>query len=113
MQETYRVVVPYDSPFTEPLMLAKGERLRWEAPECEWAGWIWCTTEAGESRWVPESWVEKEGEYCVLQRPYTATELDVEEGEMVAVEFLESGWGWVTRESGQSGWVPLECLAPH
>jgi hypothetical protein len=26
------------------------------------------------------------------------------------VEFTEAEWGWATNESGQSGWVPLECL---
>jgi hypothetical protein len=111
MSEKYRVVKSYESPFTEPLALPKGERLRWEPRECEWPGWIWCTTEGGESRWVPENWVQKEGEQCVLQRPYTATELSVEESETVTVLLMESGWGWVTNESGQSGWVPLECLA--
>jgi uncharacterized protein YgiM (DUF1202 family) len=60
---------------------------------------------------LPENWLEKEGEYCVLQRDYTATELCVDEGETVTVEFVESGWGWVTNESGRSGWVPLEHLA--
>jgi uncharacterized protein YgiM (DUF1202 family) len=34
----------------------------------------------------------------------------VEEGETITVLFMESGWGWVTNESGQSGWVPLEYL---
>ena len=56
---------------------------------------------------VPENWVEKEGEYRVLQRDYTATELSVEEGETVTVLLMESDWGWATNESGQSGWVPL------
>jgi uncharacterized protein YgiM (DUF1202 family) len=59
---------------------------------------------------VPENWVEKEGEPCALLRDYTATELNVEEGETVTVEFEESEWGWVTNESGRTGWVPLEFL---
>jgi uncharacterized protein YgiM (DUF1202 family) len=59
---------------------------------------------------VPENWVEKRGRDCLLQRDYTATELDVEEGETVTVLLMESGWGWATNESGKSGWVPLECL---
>ena len=110
MSERYRVVKSYESPYTEPLTLPKGERLRWEPREREWPGWIWCTTELGEARWVPESWVEKEGEYCVLQRDYTATELGVEEDETVTVLLVESSWCWATNESGQSGWVPLEYL---
>jgi len=109
--ETYRVVASYRSPYTEPLVLQKGERMTWERRECEWPGWTWCTTEGGESRWVPENWLEKDGEYCVLQRDYTATELNVEKGETVTVSFMESSWGWVTNESGESGWVPLEYLS--
>ena len=31
--------------------------------------------------------------------------------ETVTVLLMESGWGWATNESGQSGWVPLEHLA--
>ena len=111
MSERYRVVMSYESPYTEPLTLRKGERLRWEPRECEWPGWMWCTTEGGETRWVPESWVENEGENCVLLRDYTATELSVEEGGTVTVLLMESGWGWATKESDQSGWVPLEYLA--
>jgi hypothetical protein len=110
MSERYRVTKAYHSPYTEPLTLPRGERLKWEPRECEWPGWIWCTTEEGESRWVPENWVRKEGKECVLQRPYTATELSVEEGETVTVLLMESQWGWVTDESGRSGWVPLEWL---
>ena len=110
MANRYRVVKPYHSPYTEPLTMTKGERLRWEPRECEWPGWIWCTTEKGESRWVPENWVDKEGEFCLLQRDYTATELSVEEEETVTVEFVESEWGWATKEGGDRGWAPMECL---
>jgi hypothetical protein len=110
MAERYRVVKSYNSPYEEPLVLKKGERLRWEPRECEWQGWIWCTTDGSESRWVPEKWVEKEGDQCVLLRDYTTTELSVEEGETVTVEFEEAEWGWATNEGGKSGWVPLEYL---
>ena len=57
-----------------------------------------------------KNWVEVDGDLCVLQRDYTATELNVDEGETVTVLLMESGWGWATNESGQSGWVPLEYL---
>jgi hypothetical protein len=46
-----------------------------------------------------------------LRTPDAGTELCVEEGETVAVLLMESSWGWATNESGDSGWVPLECLA--
>jgi len=112
VSERYRVVRSYESPYTTPLTMRQGERLRWEPRECEWPGWIWCTSAGGASRWVPESWVQKEGESCILQRPYTATELSVEEGETVTVLLMESGWGCAINESGESGWVPLAHLEP-
>jgi hypothetical protein len=34
----------------------------------------------------------------------------VEERLTIAVLLIESSWGWATNESGDSGWVPLECL---
>jgi hypothetical protein len=33
--EGYRVVKSHNSPYTEPLVLKKGERLTWETQECE------------------------------------------------------------------------------
>jgi uncharacterized protein YgiM (DUF1202 family) len=54
--------------------------------------------------------VEVEGQHCLVRRHHTATELSVEEGETVTVEFEESEWAWVTNESGQRGWLPLEFL---
>ena len=59
---------------------------------------------------MPKNWVEVERDLCVLQRDYTATELSVEEGETVTVLLMESGWGWATNASGDSGWVPLDHL---
>ena len=36
--------------------------------ETEWPGWIWCTNDSGKSTWVPESWVQIDGDSCVLRR---------------------------------------------
>ena len=47
MSKTYRVVGSHRAVYTEPLTLRQGERLRWEDEECEWPGWIWCTSESG------------------------------------------------------------------
>jgi uncharacterized protein YgiM (DUF1202 family) len=59
---------------------------------------------------VPENWVDREGDHCVLLRDYSATELSVQEGETVTVQFEESEWGWATNQNGKRGWVPLEYL---
>jgi len=39
-----------------------------------------------------------------------AREPKLETGETITVLLLERRWGGATNESGQSGWVPLECL---
>ena len=75
--------------------------------ETEWSGWIWCTDSSGRTAWVPDAWVEIEADSCVMKRDYNAVELAVEVGEVLTVEFQESGWAWATEESG---WVPLENL---
>lgn len=36
--------------------------------ETDWPGWIWCTNDSGKSTWVPESWVQIDGDSCVLRR---------------------------------------------
>jgi len=59
---------------------------------------------------VPEKWVEIDGDSCVMKRDYNATELSVEVGEVVTVEFEQSGWVWAAKEGGESGWVPLDNL---
>lgn len=108
---TFRVVKTHQTAYAAPLAFPQGERLRFERRESEWPGWLWCTDSASRAAWVPESWVQIEGDSCVLQRDYVATELPVEEGELVTVDLFESGWGWAARENGEQGWVPLENLS--
>jgi hypothetical protein len=64
----------------------------------------------GKSAWVPQNWVEIEGDSCVMKRDYNSTELAADVGEVLTVEFEESGWAWVTKEGSESGWVPLVNL---
>jgi hypothetical protein len=45
-----------------------------------------------------------------LLRDYTAAELALEPGDIVAGELVEGGWLWATAADGQVGWVPLGCL---
>ena len=75
--------------------------------ESEWAGWVWCTNRDGKSRWVPEAYVERTGDTCVMLRDYEATELSVGVGEALVISGEEeSGWIWCTNQAGQRGWVP-------
>lgn len=110
MPKTSRVVKPHQPSDPDPLIVRKGARLSFERKETEFAGWIWCTNDSGKRAWVPEHWVDIEGDSCVMKRDYNAIELSVEAGEVLTVEFEESGWAWATKEGGESGWVPLENL---
>lgn len=101
------VVADYHSPYTEPLAFGVGEELTAGERKSEWDGWVWCTNREGKSRWVPEAYVERKGNTCVMLRDYEATELSVRVGEVLTITGKEeSGWVWCTNQAGQSGWVP-------
>jgi len=99
-----------DSP--ETLVASRGEELKYERRPTEWAGWLWCTNAEGRSAWVPEAWVEQEGDRCRLRRDYDSTELSISEGDVLEVELTESGWAWGHDSSGRRGWVPLDAIEP-
>jgi hypothetical protein len=106
----FRVLNAYGAEFAEPWAVRAGDRVQFERRPTSWAGWLWCTAGDGTSRWVPESWVTLDDDTCVLKRDYAAAELSVAEGDLLTVEFVESGWAWAATEDGRQGWVPLECL---
>jgi uncharacterized protein YgiM (DUF1202 family) len=109
----YRVKDSYEPAFAEGLVINKGQKLRYERKPTEWAGWIWCTAENGQSAWVPESWVELGDEFCVLSRDYSSRELSIRTGEWIEVELVESGWAWVRNSRDESGWVPEDRIEPE
>lgn len=105
-----RVISPYQSPYTDPWTLRTSEELKVSEKESEWPGWLWCTKRDGESRWVPESYLERRGDTWIARRDYEATELSVNAGETLVMGAQESGWVWCTKPAGQSGWVPLDNI---
>lgn len=50
---------------------------------------------------MPENWVKMEGDSCVMKRDYNAREMSLEVGELLTVEFEESGWAWATTVTGE------------
>ena len=102
-----RVAADYDSPYTAPFFLKEGEQVQAGRRDDEWVGWVWCTNAAGESRWVPEAYLDETGR---VLRDYESTELAAKAGEMVTAVYEESGWLWCTNQSSRSGWLPKENL---
>jgi hypothetical protein len=102
-----RVIKEYNSPYTEPLIFNKKEIVAVGERDSEWAGWIWCTKESGESRWVPENYINIHGKTGKFLRDYNSKELAVSVGELYFIEEEEAEWFWVDDESGKKGWVPI------
>ena len=110
-QRICRVIAAYQSPYTDPVAFSAGEELAIAEKACEWPGWVWCTKRDGNSRWVPEAYVERRDDTGVMRRDYEATELSVSVGEeLVMGEEEESEWVWCTNRGGRSGWVPLDNI---
>jgi len=108
-QRICRVIAAYQSPYADPVVFAVGEEVAIAEKACEWPGWVWCTRRDGQSRWVPESYVERKGDdMAVVGRDYEATELSVTVGEELAMGERESDWVWCTNQKGHSGWVPAD-----
>ena len=105
--KSYQVIEDYNSDYTEPLVITKGEILTIGEKESEWSGWIWCTNKFGKSRWVPENYIEIYGRKCKAKQDYEATELSVKTGETLIAKKEEADWIWATNEREKSGWVPL------
>ena len=107
----YQVIKEYSSPYTDPLMLHAGDSLHIVPKESEWPGWIWCLNSSGIGRWVPESYIRREGaDQGILLRDYSPVELSVAVGDQLWAGREECGWFWCTNRQGQSGWVPAECV---
>lgn len=104
---SYQVIADYNSPYTEPFFLKKGETVQIGRRDDEWPGWVWCTNAAGESRWTPDAYLCSDGQ---VGRDYEATELAVKKGDVVTAVHEESGWLWCTNQSGRSGWIPAKYL---
>jgi hypothetical protein len=106
-----RVIKAYTSAFPNPLIMKTGGKLTIDRKrKTEWVGWLWCTNELGESGWFPEEFVDVYDGEGVLQRDYDSTELTVQIGETLLILDEASEWYWCEKESGERGWVPIECV---
>lgn len=106
MNKTHRIIKSYSSAYPNPLKLCKGEAVTIAEKDCEWDGWLWCTDTNGLQGWVPESYIDRDGESGTLLRDYDATELSVDIGEIIEVLNEESGWLQCRRSDGSVGWIP-------
>ena len=77
MNKTHKVINAYSSAYPNPLKLRKCALVTIAKKDCEWDGWLWCSNEKGLQGWVPESYVDRDGDAGRMLRDYDATELSV------------------------------------
>ena len=102
------VIKNHKSNFPNPLLLKKGDRLIVGDKKTNFIGWLWCTAPDGNSGWIPENFIDKENNGCLMNVDYDATEMTVMDGEKLTILSEESEWGWCLNSKNQKGWVPLE-----
>ena len=108
-----RVTKAYERPYENPIAVPAGAQVDpdFERPT-DIAGWVWCTGADGRSGWAPRGWLAKQSDRWHLERDFNAIELTITPGEILKIEFEESGFYWASRESGEHGWVPCDHVAP-
>jgi SH3-like domain-containing protein len=60
--------------------------------------------------WVPEAFIEINGELAVLAVDYDSTELTVAAGASVEILTEVAGWVWCRDQEGRLGWLPSTNL---
>ena len=111
--ERYRVVKDYESPYPNPIVFQKGERVKVckefkEDPD--WQNWIWCEGKNGKKAWVPEEYLNVDGRNGMFNREYNAMELSVQVGETLTVCEIVNGFGMSEKPDGTRGWVPMRNM---
>lgn len=102
-----RVVTDYRAPFPDPISAHAGDKVSIdESTKTDCPGWVWCTNQPGKGGWVPETYLDRQGDCGYLLCDYDAIELTVQVGEVLTCHKEESGFTWATNRAGQSGWVP-------
>lgn len=108
--ERYRVVKDYRSPYPDPIVFQRGEKVKVcqefaEYPD--WKNWVWCEGKDGKKAWVPKQYLDGDG---ILNRDYDAMELSVQTGEILVVHEIVNGFGMAERPNGTKGWVPMKNM---
>jgi hypothetical protein len=109
----YFVIEDYQSPYPEPIIFLKGEKviIRKEfTDDPDWKDWVWCEGEHDNQAWVPKQYLGIEAGKGVFNTDYNALELSVAVGEMLRVHETVNGFGMAEKPNGERGWVPLRNL---
>ena len=98
--------------YPDPIILREGDVVEVGQTDTTWPSFVWCTTSAGASGWVPDAYLQREGSRARARRDYEATELTICGGEELAIEDEIGGWLWCRNRRGEYGWVPAGNVQP-
>ena len=107
-----RVTKAHERSYADPITLAAGDGVTITQREL-WDGvhvWLWCIGPTGKAGWVPERYLQVDGEQGQAVREYSAWELTVSEGQTLTVLDEDGGWAGCEAASGERGWVPVSCF---
>lgn len=111
MNRLARVIEDYEAPYSDPIKVRAGDEIAIDhSRETDLEGWLWCTSRAGKSGWVPEAYIDQQGASGCVRCDYDAIELTVRVGDKLVLHKEESGFFWATDEAGRNGWVPSTHL---
>ena len=109
----YRVTKEYQSPYPEPIIFHKGEKVSISkefTDDPDWKNWVWCEGQNNNEAWVPKQYLEIKGNTGTFLIDYNALELSVVVGEVLNIHETVNGFGMAEKQNGERGWVPLKNL---
>ncbi|EGG2729974.1 ligand-binding protein SH3 [Salmonella enterica] len=111
MNHTAVVIKDYTSAFPDPIFIKKNATVVISHCDLEYRGWVWITLPSGKAGWAPQQiFTPLSANKALCLEDYTANELSVSAREKITVMKSLNGWYWAHRDSGESGWVPEECV---
>lgn len=110
----YRVIKDYKSPYPDPVVFQRGEKVKVgqafkEDPD--WKNWIWCEGKNNKNAWAPKQYINIDGTSGIFIEDYDAMELSVQIGERLVVFEIVNGFGMSEKANGTRGWVPEKNMA--
>ena len=109
----YRVIEDYQSPYSEPIIFHKGEKVivgKEYTDDPDWKDWVWCKGENDNEAWVPKQYLKIERKQGIFIIDYNALELSVVTGETLIVYDIVNGFSVAEKKNGERGWVPLKNI---
>jgi len=82
-----KVITRHESNYPNPINLKKGEWVETGKEDDQYPGWIWTTTQNGDSGWVPKQILSRKQNQALILENYCAKELpELREEDFVEVK---------------------------